>query len=209
MNAHRRITAGTVALTAGVVVGCVQAWLAVSGRAPALSGLSLLALGLGGVGAWLMLTSCDVAVVPELDAELAAVDAEVSAGPNTADGDGEDAGDVLAQAARIVDGVVAGEAEAVVDRIHDGPHTHLRVVLGYLDRLGAVVDDGEDADDAVPEMVCELVAPADTMGMAVAALASLMHDPHHVRGILERLASDGDASATSALEYLASDEGEW
>ncbi|WP_210579223.1 hypothetical protein [Actinomyces succiniciruminis] len=190
-----------MALTAGVVVGCVQAWLAVSGRAPALSGLSLLALGLGGVGAWLMLTSCDVAVVPELDAELAAVDAEVSAGPSTADadGDGEDAGDVLAQAARIVDGVVAGEAETVVDRIHGQPHTHLHMVLSPEDGPG-----GED-----PEMLCELTAPRGAMGWAVGALAQLMHDPHHVRGILEHLASGGDASAASLLESLTSDGGEW
>ncbi len=47
MGAHRRISAGTVLLTAGVVVACVQAWLAVAGRAPAMSGLSLLALALG------------------------------------------------------------------------------------------------------------------------------------------------------------------
>ncbi|MDU0348319.1 hypothetical protein [Actinomyces sp. MRS3W] len=186
MSAERRIAAGACLLCVGVLVGCVQAWLAVSGRAPALSGLSLLALGLGGVGAWLMLTSCDVAVVPELDAELAAVDAEVSAGPNTADadgdGDGEDAGDVLAQAARIVDGAVASEAEAVVDRIHGQPHTHLHMVLSP--------EDGPGGDD--PEMLCELTAPRGAMGWAVGALAQLMHDPHHVRGILEHLASDGD-----------------
>ncbi|PHP52569.1 hypothetical protein [Actinomyces ruminis] len=59
MSTERRITVGALLLCAGVIVGCVQAWLAVTGRAPAMSGLSLLALGLGGLGAGLMLTADD------------------------------------------------------------------------------------------------------------------------------------------------------
>jgi len=207
MSAHRRITAGTVALTAGVVVGCVQAWLAVSGRAPALSGLSLLALGLGGLGAGLMLTAdggpdpAGVGAAPAPRGPAGASGATASAPtPETAVDDvAVDGGDALAQAARIVDGVVAGEAEAVVDRIHGQPHSHLRLVLSP--------EDGPGDDD--PEMLCELTAPLGAMGLAVGTLAQLMHDPHHVAEILEHLAHGGDASAASLLESLTSDGGEW
>ncbi len=200
MGAHRRISAGTVLLTAGVVVACVQAWLAVAGRAPAMSGLSLLALALGGVGVWLLLTSCDEVEVPAVDAELTALDAELSAGPGGGVG-GEGVGDALEQAARIVDGAVAGEAEAVVDRIHSQPHAHLRLVLTPGDEPGG--------DEGVPEMVCELVAPDGAMGLAVGMLVRLLLDPRRVAGVLESLASDGDASAARVLERLASDGGEW
>ncbi|QHO91057.1 hypothetical protein CWT12_06595 [Actinomyces sp. 432] len=203
MSAEKRIVWGACLLSAGIVVGCVQAWLAVTGRAPVVSGLSLLALALGGAGACLMLTSCDVVEVPVVDAELAALDAALSSpAPAPGAGGGGVGEDALAQAARIVDGAVADEAEAVVERLHSQPHAHLRLVLGHVGD-----SDGEDADGEVPEMVCELVAPDDAMGLAVGALASLMSDPHRVRGLLEHLASDGDASAVRALAYL-SDGGE-
>ena len=202
--------AGACLLCAGVVVGCVQAWLAVSGRAPALSGLSLLALGLGGLGAGLMLTAdggpdpAGVGAEPAPHGPAGASGATASAPtPDTADVD-DDAGaeEVLAAAARIVDGAVECETDAVIERIHAGPHSHLRMVLSPGGQVTIGTDADGDGGDGVPVMVCELVAPPDWMGSALMALTEALMSPRRVREMLAGLASEGDASAVAAVEYL-------
>lgn len=217
MSAERRIMAGACLLCAGVVVGCVQAWLAVTGRAPVVSGLSLLALGLGGLGAGMMLTAdggpvpAGVGAEPVPHGPAGASGAAASAPtPDTADvDDHDDAGaeDVLAAAARIVDGAVECETDAIVERVHSGPHSHLRMVLspGGQVTIGtgaADADGGGDSSDGVPVMVCELVAPPDWMGSALMTLAEALMSPRRVREMLAGLASEGDASAVAAVEYL-------
>lgn len=218
MSAERRIAVGACLLCVGIVTGCVQAWLAVTGRAPVMSGLSLLALGLGGLGAGLMIMAGDgpapagVGASPAPHDPAGANGAAASAPtPETtvddADHEGAGAEDVLTAAARIVDGAVECETDAIVERIHAGPHAHLRMVLSPAGQVTIGTDDAGAADavdsgDGVPAMVCELVAPPDWMGSALMALAEALMSPRRVREMLAGLASEGDASAVAAVEYL-------
>ncbi|MBW3068940.1 hypothetical protein GZ998_05360 [Actinomyces sp. 594] len=59
MSTRTRLTVGLALLGLGLVVAVIQALLAVHGDAPCFSGLSLLALLAGGVGAGVALTSHD------------------------------------------------------------------------------------------------------------------------------------------------------
>ena len=212
---------GTGLLCAGVIIGCVQAWLAVSGRAPAMSGLSLLALGLGGLGAGLMLTAgggpdpAGVGAAPVPHGPAGASGAAISAPtPDTDDGDNgdgagaEEAEEVLAAAARIVDGAVADETDAVLERLHGGPHSHLRMVLSPGGHTTGTDSAGDGDGDGSPGMVCELVAPTGHMGYALTTLAETLVSARRVRALLAQLAADGDASAQAAAAYLGIDPAE-
>ncbi|WP_103061563.1 hypothetical protein [Actinomyces qiguomingii] len=220
MSVERRIAVGACLLCVGVLVGCVQAWLAVTGRAPVMSGLSLLALGLGGLGAVLMIMAGDgpapadvgAAAVPYGPAGGGGAAASAPT-PETAreDTDHEDGGveEVLAAAARIVDRAVEHETDAAAERIYAVPHAHLRMVLTPGGQATTVTD-GTGADDAeggdgVPGMVCELVAPSGWMGSALMTLADALISPRRVREMLTQLAREGDASAVAAAEYLRLD----
>ncbi|WP_147681392.1 hypothetical protein [Actinomyces ruminicola] len=218
MSAEKRIMAGACLLCVGVLVGCVQVWLAVSGRASAMSGLSLLALGLGGLGAGLMIVAGDgpapagVGAEPVPHGPAGASGAAASAPtPDTDDVD-DDAGaeDVLAAAARIVDGAVECEADAAVARIHGVPHSHLRMVLspgGQVTTGAGATGDGdvEGDDGGVPGVVCELVAPSGWMGAGLMSLAETLMSHRRMQELLGQLAAAGDASAIAAAEYLRID----
>ena len=218
MSAEKRIMAGACLLCVGVLVGCVQVWLAVAGRAPTMSGLSLLSLGLGGLGTGLMLTADggpDPAGVGAAPARHGPADASGAAAsaptPDTDDVD-DDAGaeEVLAAAARIVDGAVADEADAAVARIHGVPHSHLRMVLSPGGQVtagaGATGDGDVEGDDVgVPGVVCELVAPSGWMGAGLISLAETLMSHRRMQELLGQLAADGDASAIAAAEYLRID----
>ncbi|WP_136192418.1 hypothetical protein [Actinomyces procaprae] len=222
MSTEKRIMAGACLLCVGVLVGCVQVWLAVAGRAPAMSGLSLLSLGLGGLGAGLMIVAGDggpapagVGAAPARHGPAGASGAGGAAAsastPDTDDVD-DDAGaeEVLAAAARIVDGAVADEADAAVARIHGVPHSHLRMVLSPGGQVttgaGATGDGDVEGDDVgVPGVVCELVAPSGWMGAGLISLAETLMSHRRMQELLGQLAADGDASAIAAAEYLRID----
>lgn len=214
MSTEKRIMLGACLLCVGVLVGCVQAWLAVAGRAPAMSGLSLLALGLGGLGAGLMIVAGDggpapagVGAEPVPHGPAGASGAAASApSPDTDDvDDGAGAEDVLAAAARIVDGAVACETDAVVKRIHAVPHSHLRMVLSPGGQVTTGTDADGDGDGGVPGVVCELVAPSGWMGAGLISLAETLMSHRRMQELLGQLAADGDESAVAAAEYLRID----